>query len=181
MKVSTLEEVASPKRRLQLTGRRFGRLRVVGRASPVGSQPVYWRCVCTCGAEKDVAADSLVRGNTLSCGCLRRQMTTVRFTEHGQARHGNRTPTYESYMAARTRCNDPKHSDYRLYGGRGIQFLFTSFEQFVAEVGPRPRGKTIDRINTNGHYEPGNVKWSTASEQQRNKRPYHHGPKGTAL
>jgi hypothetical protein len=107
-------------------------------------------------------------------------MTTVRFTGHGQARHLHRTPAYESYTAARTRCRNPKRDDYALYGGRGIRFLFTSFEQFLAEVGPRPRGKTLDRIDTDGDYAPGNVKWSTASEQERNKWPYHRGPCGHA-
>ena len=65
----------------------------------------------------------------------------------------------------------PKAINYANYGGRGIKFLFTSFEQFFAELGPRPKGKSVDRINNDGHYEPGNVQWATRSEQRKNQRP----------
>jgi hypothetical protein len=77
------------------------------------------------------------------------------------------TPEYISYRNAKARCRD-LHNPY--HGGRGIKFLFVSFEQFYAELGPRPEGKTLDRINNDGNYEPGNVRWATKSEQAKNRR-----------
>jgi hypothetical protein len=76
-----------------------------------------------------------------------------------------------SYYNARSRCTNPNFPNWENYGGRGIEFRFSSFEEFLGELGPRPEGKTLDRINTNGHYEPGNVRWATPKEQQKNRRP----------
>lgn len=73
------------------------------------------------------------------------------------------------YDGAKERCNNPNHISYYLYGGRGIQFKI-SFEEFLKELGPRPIGYTLDRINNNGHYEIGNIKWSSKKEQANNKR-----------
>jgi len=79
-------------------------------------------------------------------------------------------PGYNSYNAAKARCNNPNRATYSYYGGRGIKFLFESFDQFMKELGPKPKGMSVDRIDTEGHYEPGNVKWSTQLEQGRNTR-----------
>jgi len=89
----------------------------------------------------------------------------------GRLTHGLcRTPTYKSFHNAKRRCEYPKDVRFADYGARGIQFKFTSVEQLVAEIGLRPEGKTIDRIDTNGHYESGNVQWATKSEQAKNRR-----------
>ena len=114
-----------------------------------------------------VKADGLLSGRTSSCGCAQREAATT----HGQAQHGRESGAYVSYRCAKLRCQYPHDINYRNYGGRGIEFRFSSFEQFFAELGPRPAGKSLDRIDNDGHYEPGNVKWSTRSEQARNKRP----------
>jgi hypothetical protein len=87
-------------------------------------------------------------------------------TKH--AMHG--TPEYMAYHSAKARCTRPELRCWLNYGGRGIKFLFESFEQFYAELGPRPAGKTLDRRDNDGHYEPGNVRWATRSEQEKNKR-----------
>lgn len=80
------------------------------------------------------------------------------------------TPEYDAYNSAKERCLVPTRKGYKDYGGRGIKFLFTSFEQFFKEIGPRPKGKTLDRKDNDGNYEPGNVRWATLKEQMNNTR-----------
>jgi hypothetical protein len=84
---------------------------------------------------------------------------------------GRLAPEYRAYQGAKDRCTNPKNSGWKNYGGRGIKFKFASFEQFFAELGKRPKGKTLDRKDNEGNYELGNVRWATLEEQQRNKRP----------
>lgn len=81
-------------------------------------------------------------------------------------------PTYQSFRGARERCNNPKHKDYLTYGGRGIQFKFKSWQELVAEIGERPKDMSLDRINTNGNYEKGNVRWATKQTQSENMRVF---------
>ena len=89
-----------------------------------------------------------------------------------QLRHGmaNRTPEYRSWKHARERCNNSNHHKFKDYGGRGIKFLFTSFESFLTHLGQRPLGTTLDRIENDGNYEPGNVRWATPKQQRQNQR-----------
>jgi hypothetical protein len=92
------------------------------------------------------------------------------------------TPLHYIYRAAKQRCNNPKHKHWKDYGGRGIKFLFSSFLQFLAEVGPRPKGKhssgyplyTLDREDNNGNYEPGNMRWVLRTKQNKNRRKRTH-------
>jgi hypothetical protein len=164
-----------PPQAADLTGRVFTRLTVVGRV-PVkytrecAASSAYWVCRCSCGEFISTDARSLTSGTTRSCGCLHRERVSAALTTHGAAKHGHKSPEYRSYTNAHTRCTNPKCKDFRHYGGRGIEFRFASFEQFFAELGPRPVGKTLDRRENSGHYEPGNVRWATRSEQERNKR-----------
>jgi hypothetical protein len=90
--------------------------------------------------------------------------------QHGHARPGRRTSEYRAYQGAKDRCTNPNSKKWKDYGGRGILFLFDSFEQFLAELGPKPLGRSLDRINTDGHYTPGNVRWATPYEQTHNRR-----------
>ncbi len=145
----------------------FGRLTV---HKHIGKR--FFECICICGALTVVFGSSLWSGDTRSCGCLRDENITRLNLSHGHLRHHSMTPEYRSYAAAKSRCNNPNNNKYPSYGGRGIKFLFESFEHFYAELGPRPEPKylfSIDRLDSSGHYEPGNVRWATAGEQARNR------------
>lgn len=132
-----------------------------------------WRCLCQCGNFHEASRDSLMSGSTKSCGCLQRNPVHQSRLTHGASRKGRVTAEYRTFTAAKRRCNRPTASNYQRYGGRGIRFLFESFEQFYAELGPKPTPKhSINRIDNDGNYEPGNVEWATPSQQRRNQRVF---------
>jgi hypothetical protein len=136
----------------------------------------YVLCRCTCGTEKVIQERYVLKGNTRSCGCLFIETSIAKvkaMEKHGHAREGSkRTPTYLSWRAMRMRCENPKHDNYPMYGGRGIKICerWLVFENFLADMGERPEGTTLDRINPNGHYEPSNCRWADKTEQSRNRR-----------
>ncbi|MCK5608150.1 hypothetical protein KAR91_40085, partial [Candidatus Pacearchaeota archaeon] len=153
------------KRKLSLVGKKFGRLLVLGEASKKGKK-LYWHCVCDCGRNITVYAESLKGGDSKSCGCLNLE----RVTKHGMID----TIEYTSWKKMKSRCYNPKHKHFNHYGGRGITVCgrwMESFENFFKDMGPRPSKKySLDRINNNGNYEPSNCRWATLSEQHRNTR-----------
>jgi hypothetical protein len=137
---------------------------------PKVGREVYWVCQCACGNTVTVRGTAL-RSGTESCGCLRREVNIKNHKKHGYNCRGKVTPEYRAYTSAKWRCQCKTGDFYMCYGGRGIKFLFTSFQQFIDEVGNRPSSThSLDRENNDGHYEPGNVRWATRSEQQKNKR-----------
>jgi hypothetical protein len=146
-------------RRLKIRAR-YGRWTVVGYAGKS-----YWRCRCDCGREADVLASNLRQNGSRSCGCLRDEMLRT----HGMSKH----PLYKRWHAMLERCRNPKRNGYENYGGRGIKVCpeWNDFATFLADVGapPSPR-HSLDRVDTNGNYEPANVRWATWGEQARNKR-----------
>jgi hypothetical protein len=83
-------------------------------------------------------------------------------------------PEYDAYKHAKRRCENPRDKDYPKYGALGVQFKFTSFKQLLDEIGPRLDGTSLDRVNTVGHYEPGNIRWATPTEQVQNSTPKGH-------
>jgi len=164
-----------PRPIVDLQGKTFGRLEVHW---PVGRRRhVHWLTSCRCGELKIVAGSQLTTGMVQSCGCLRvdcgREMIShLPQLRHGHARHGAITDMHRTWMAMRQRCNNTHCKKYRIYGGRGIKICerWDTFENFLADMGPtRPLGKSIDRINNDGNYEPGNCRWATPLEQAHNK------------
>lgn len=119
-----------------------------------------WLCKCNCGNERQVIASNLRTGKSLCCGCRKLK------TKHGMCG----TPTYTSWEAMRARCNNPKNVDYHSYGGRGIKVCerWASFVNFLADMDERPEGMTLDRIDNDGNYEPGNCRWTTKEVQRDN-------------
>jgi hypothetical protein len=151
-----------------LTGQRFGQLMVRHRVENAKNRNARWLCECACGRELIAHSTSLVSGQT-SCGCLRNKKSRERLTTHGKIG----TRAYNSYCKAKRRCTSPSDPAFPNYGGRGIRFLFTSFQQFFAELGECPPGMTLGRIDNDGHYEPGNVRWEKWLPQQNNRRNNH--------
>lgn len=154
-------------KRIQISnGARFGRLTVVSPAGKDAHGHFIYACRCDCGNAVSVAKRHLYTSNTASCGCLRQEEQVKRATLHGYCAFAE----YENYRNAIKRCTMPTARSYPRYGGRGIEFRFRDFSHFYSVLGPRPTSNhSIDRIDNDGHYEPGNVRWATRSEQEHNK------------
>jgi hypothetical protein len=160
------------------SGRVYGRLTVLSPYGVSKHNDKLWLCRCECGTEKVFTSNHLTKSKRekmgISCGCLRADRNRERGIanrKHGHSSRGRVTKEYTAFFAARARCRNPKNCHFPNYGGRGIEFRFESFAQWFAELGPKPGpGYSVDRIETNGHYEPGNVRWATAVEQRANQR-----------
>lgn len=153
-----------------LVGETFGRLTVLELHQV---KPVKWLCSCACGGVSVVQSSKLRSGRTASCGCLAKETTAARNFKHGHTTGGLFTGEYHSWASMLTRCFNANTDSYRHYGGRGITVCDRwreSFENFLADMGPRSAGMSLDRIDVNGNYEPGNCRWATDSEQRLNKR-----------
>lgn len=149
-----------------IAGLRFGRLTAISEAGLYQSRRVLWLCRCDCGAEIVARGDCLRSGVTKSCGCLRKELPTT----HGLTD----TPEYNSWCSMRARCLNPNDQEAHNYSARGIAVCdrwSDNFEAFYGDMGPRPSpSHSLDRIDTDGNYEPGNCRWATATEQVRNRR-----------
>lgn len=143
---------------IDITGQRFQQLTAV---RLVPDRPrTTWLCRCDCGNEVEVRKTNLASGNSKSCGC--------RVPDVAAGWAG--TPEYTAFRNAKNRCERKADPRYSNYGGRGIAFRFCTMTDFIAAIGPRPSpDHSLDRIDTDGHYEPGNVRWATKQEQARNK------------
>lgn len=147
--------------RIDLAGQHFGKLTAVRDVGVDKSRNRLWLCLCDCGKEKVVSGNSLKLGHTQSCGCL------------SPGYRVRRDPIYLAWQSMLIRCTYPETNGYKNYGGRGIAVCdrWHKFEHFLADVGEHPGpGFTLDRIDVNGNYEPGNVQWSTLKAQANNRR-----------
>lgn len=154
-----------------MIGQTFGKLTVVELSTEkFNRRGKRYICSCECGNTTTVRADFLKTGNTRSCGCMLSKFIPVR----GKEKHGlTRSKEYGVYNGMKSRCYNPNHKAYTNYGGRGIKVCdrwLNSFVAFYEDMGDKPDGLTLDRIDNDGDYGPDNCKWSTYSEQNINRR-----------
>ncbi len=149
----------------KIIGSQFGRLIVLKK-----SKTLYkYECLCVCGKTATVHRYDLIKSHTQSCGCLQQEATAAASRTHGLTH----TPTYNSWYAMRQRCHYKGSISYPRYGARGIKVCKRwrdSFKNFITDMGTRPKGYYLDRIDNSGDYTPSNCKWSTKKDQARNRR-----------
>lgn len=151
-----------------ITGQRFGRLVVIKIAGQDKWRSKLWECLCDCGATTIVKGESLKAGSTQSCGCLRKERVLKAITKHGMSA----TLIYHLWQTMHSRCENPNCIGYKNYGGRGIKVCdrWFKFENFFEDMGKKPEGLSLERINNNKGYSPDNCKWATRIEQSHNSR-----------
>ena len=155
---------------VDLTGKSFGKTTVISRGPNTEESKPTWRCLCSCGNYHNSTSANLKQGKTKSCGCIRSTRTGNMHRTHSDSN----SKEFSAWHGMKTRCLNKKYHRYKDHGGRGITICsewINSYEKFLSHVGRAPsKNHSIDRINNEGNYEPGNVKWSTPKEQANNRR-----------
>lgn len=164
---------------VDITGNEYGRLKVISRAETI-QKKTRWNCLCECGNTIIADGDKLKSQHTRSCGCLVIDALLSRAT-HGE--RGKRTKEFRAWAAMKSRCSNSKDKIYKFYGGRGIKVCdewISSFPSFLACLGRCPDGHSLDRVDVNGNYEPGNVRWASDTIQMFNRRIFENNTSGFA-
>lgn len=151
-----------------LTGKSFGRLSVLGAVKVEGKSGIFWDCICSCGGKpsKPINSHSLISGKTISCGCYKIERIKQANSTHKQTK----TPTYYSWKLMWQRCTNPSHKSYEAYKNFVPCHRWRSYENFLIDMGTRPSGHTLDRIDNTKGYEPSNCRWADAYTQQGNTK-----------
>ena len=155
-----------------VSGEKFGMLTAIYRVANNPSGTTRWMFRCDCGNTKELTLCNVKAGRTKSCGCLHLEHRYQ--CKHGHARKGKATTEYRAWYGMLRRCRKANCVDYPAYGGRGITVCerWNLFADFLHDMGPKPSGEySIDRVDTNGNYEPSNCRWATRLQQAHNKRP----------
>lgn len=152
-----------------LTGKKFGRLTALSVIGRHQSRALLWKCRCDCGVVVEVPSNKLKLGHTRSCGCLQLDGVSTLNLTHGMSH----TPTYSTWLAMWARCTNPRALNYPNYGGRGISVCrrWESFENFFTDMGEKPEGLSIERVDNDAGYNPKNCIWADRLTQNRNQRP----------
>lgn len=150
------------------SGKRFGRMLLLRRIECKG--PAKYLCLCDCGKKKICRYDHMHYGKIVSCRCFQEETIST----HGETTNGKPSPELKCWYGMKDRCFNPRSDSYKNYGGRGITVdvkWVSSYERFLTDMGRRPgKGFSIDRINNDGNYEPGNCRWATTKQQAANQR-----------
>mgnify|MGYP006992064717 CR=1 FL=1 len=160
---------------IDITGQKFNRLTAISIYGKNADNRITWLCKCDCGNEVVVAGKQLRSGQTKSCGCYNKELTTIRNTKHGK----RYTRLYRIWLLMKNRCNNPKDKYYYCYGGKGVKVCdewtnnFESFYEWSIASGYNDK-LSIDRIDSDKGYQPDNCRWTTNKEQQNNKTNNHY-------
>ncbi len=166
---------------VDISGQRFGLLRVIGRAAsrvtPNGTKKTMWECTCDCGNSCIIGYQNLKVGYTKSCGCFRAEMSAERLVTHKMTN----TPTYRSYRAMLNRCKNPSYKNFKYWGGKGVKVCdrwLESFENFLEDMGERPKGTSINRVQGAMVYSKETCKWDDRSTQSFEQSKYRNNTSG---